>query len=479
MDFINSSLIENDFRVYAYSHLDEFRRVSKKEIDIYTLKRNKLLKLVKNALKAPMYQEIYSADLKKEIIECNDPVYFENSIFPKLSIIDKKIILDYGIKGSTIPINEFYHYYESSGTTGNPVPAPKTKVDYIWNTTNIGEMWSGFLKKGDVAIILINNPFGPAPYQMEKIMEYIGIMSYRPYVDNLTGRHDRILRLMEETKTNVYIGPPSGLMELFEYANRNNLPKPRLDKFLLLGEQSGMSFLNRLEQLTGGWGSVGSYGSSETSTITATCKDKKLHVFENSQYLELLKENNIVKPKDGGSGELIVTTLDFLSKPLIRYNTGDLVDFDFSKCPCGCELPTLQTLGRSIDVINFGRKGINQEMIEEILWSDDFIDPIIFNYIVLLKDDDIFIFITTSESPSEEWSNRLNNRLKTLMRSENILVKVVGKLPPLNSLGGYIRWKLSRVLDLNEQKNWLKLPEPLKEMVYASFEQLNKELIKL
>ena len=41
----------------------------------------------------------------------------------------------------TRPIGEFLHYYESSGTTGDPVAAPKALDDLAANTINIGEMW--------------------------------------------------------------------------------------------------------------------------------------------------------------------------------------------------------------------------------------------------------------------------------------------------------------------------------------------------
>jgi hypothetical protein len=39
-------------------------------------------------------------------------------------------------------IRNFLHYYESSGTTGAPVAAPKAVDDLMINTVNIGEMWS-------------------------------------------------------------------------------------------------------------------------------------------------------------------------------------------------------------------------------------------------------------------------------------------------------------------------------------------------
>ncbi|WKB35358.1 hypothetical protein QS257_17505 [Terrilactibacillus sp. S3-3] len=117
-------------------------------------------------------------------------------------------------------------------------------------------------------------------------------------------------------------------------------------------------------------------------------------------------------------------------------------------------------------------------MIEEILWADDIINPIIYNYIILLKNDNVIIFITTNSSPSNEWNEKLLNRLKNLIKNENLMIKVVEKLPPLNSLGAYVGWKLSRVLDLDEANNWSRLPDPIRKMVFDSFKQLEMEMAK-
>ena len=51
-------------------------------------------------------------------------------------------------------------------------------------------------------------------------------------------------------------------------------------------------------------------------------------------------------------------------------------------------------------------------------------------------------------------------------------MRPVEKLPPLASLGQYLGWKLSRVLDLNDEANWGRLPEPIGGLVAESLRQL-------
>ncbi|WKB35355.1 hypothetical protein QS257_17480 [Terrilactibacillus sp. S3-3] len=77
MYFSGSMSISKEMESFCETHLNEFRSVSRNELDLEELKRNKLLKLVKTALKAPMYQEIYSPELKEKIMDCNNSVVFE------------------------------------------------------------------------------------------------------------------------------------------------------------------------------------------------------------------------------------------------------------------------------------------------------------------------------------------------------------------------------------------------------------------
>jgi phenylacetate-CoA ligase len=178
----------------------------------------------------------------------------------------------------TRPIGEFLHYYESSGTTGDPVAAPKALDDLAANTINIGQMWRRVLTPADSALILINGPFAPAGYQFEKVMEYLGVLSLRLWVDNVTGDYTRILRLLRELSVSTYVGgSPSRLLEMLHFAYRHGEPLPRFRRLLLVAEQAGPS-LRHLERLTGAKAFVGSFGSSETGTTAATCEEGRLHL---------------------------------------------------------------------------------------------------------------------------------------------------------------------------------------------------------
>ncbi|MFP3616692.1 hypothetical protein SB778_42375, partial [Paraburkholderia sp. SIMBA_050] len=66
------------------------------------------------------------------------------------------------------------NYFETSGTTDVPVSAPKALDDLVLNTVNFGEGWSSFLDASDSAVILINTPQGPAAFQFEKALNYLG-----------------------------------------------------------------------------------------------------------------------------------------------------------------------------------------------------------------------------------------------------------------------------------------------------------------
>ena len=54
----------------------------------------------------------------------------------------------------------------------------------------------------------------------------------------------------------------------------------------------------------------------------------------------------------GELGEIVITNLDALSMPFIRYRTGDVGALDAKLCPCGLAFPLLRSIeGRSSDFL--------------------------------------------------------------------------------------------------------------------------------
>jgi len=88
---------------------------------------------------------------------------------------------------------------------------------------------------------------------------------------------------------------------------------------------------------------VDEYGCSEVDIIAFACPHGRRHVMAENVVVETV-------PVDGGMGlqEIVVTDLNNVAMPLIRYRLGDLVTLGQEACPCGRTLPVLATVdGRS------------------------------------------------------------------------------------------------------------------------------------
>jgi phenylacetate-CoA ligase len=100
------------------------------------------------------------------------------------------------------------------------------------------------------------------------------------------------------------------------------------------------------------------YGASEVGRIASACEVRQgLHLEDDSLHVELLAGDSPVPA--GEYGEAVITSLDQLAMPFIRYNLGDLCRFRPDPCTCGrpsrCIAPPL---GRNADMISSkdGRK---------------------------------------------------------------------------------------------------------------------------
>ena len=106
------------------------------------------------------------------------------------------------------------------------------------------------------------------------------------------------------------------------------------------------------------------YKSSE-SFIALPCKDGKLHINEDTTYIEVLDKND--EPVEPGKPGFVVVT-DFIKRktPIIRYKLNDLITIDPKPCSCGSNFRVIkQVHGRADDII-LGRK-IDSEELQFIL----------------------------------------------------------------------------------------------------------------
>lgn len=92
------------------------------------------------------------------------------------------------------------------------------------------------------------------------------------------------------------------------------------------------------------------YGCGELGTIAHECPAGKLHTSDENMIVEILDGDRPCRP--GEKGEIVVTELNNLALPLVRYRTGDFGSFSEEPCSCGRTLKVLhQVFGRAYDFI--------------------------------------------------------------------------------------------------------------------------------
>jgi phenylacetate-CoA ligase len=124
------------------------------------------------------------------------------------------------------------------------------------------------------------------------------------------------------------------------------------------------------------------YGSNETGHVGTSCPAiEALNVFHQDShfYFEVINPKTEDVVPDGEEGELVVTTLELIPTPLIRYRTGDAAAI-VPTCGCDKNRPAFKILGRiGYDAIKIGglelkadrfEKGV--EKVSDLIASDQF-----------------------------------------------------------------------------------------------------------
>jgi len=90
------------------------------------------------------------------------------------------------------------------------------------------------------------------------------------------------------------------------------------------------------------------YGTYETDNIAYECPlHRGYHMAVDAVIMEFLRDGEPVGP--GEEGEVVVTVLDNLTTPFIRYNLHDLASFTDEPCPCGRTFPLMTMIGGRLD----------------------------------------------------------------------------------------------------------------------------------
>jgi phenylacetate-CoA ligase len=146
-------------------------------------------------------------------------------------------------------------------------------------------------------------------------------------------------------------GYVSAVIFLAEYMRENNLPPNRNLRALSTTSETLLPMFRDLLQSVFSVPVYDQYGCGEVSAISYECaKHGGLHINEEHVYIESLDEND--NDSINKKGRLIVTSLDNLVMPFIRFENGDVATLHSGKCTCGVNSQLMSSIdGRVADTI--------------------------------------------------------------------------------------------------------------------------------
>jgi phenylacetate-CoA ligase len=96
-----------------------------------------------------------------------------------------------------------------------------------------------------------------------------------------------------------------------------------------------------------------------------------MHFFETHYVIEVLNPDTLKPVNPGEEGELVVTNLDKIAEPVVRYRTGDRARYLGTDCSCGRPFAIIEcgSIGRLDDMIKIRGINIWPVTFDEIIFS--------------------------------------------------------------------------------------------------------------
>lgn len=229
----------------------------------------------------------------------------------------------------TYPLERYSRFCQSSGTTRGPLP---------WLDTN--ESWSSMLDCWDKVFESAGVSTGEVIFFAFSFGPFLGFWTAfesaarRGNLSIPGGGLSSLARLqtMAANNATVLCCTPTYALRLGElYSDKcsGDLQSLKIEKIIVAGEPGGSitEVRNRLSELWNGARVFDHHGMTETGPVTYEHSEKPLSlcVIEDAYFAEVIDRKTQKEVEAGQKGELVITTLNRVACPLLRYRTGDLV----------------------------------------------------------------------------------------------------------------------------------------------------------
>lgn len=364
--------------------------------------------------KSPYYQRLFQ---KNSIV----PHELTPGLFSKIPITQKEDLERHNEEFICVPKSEIIDYVTTSGTLGSPVSFALN--DHDLERLALNEQLS-FSCAGVVQSDIVQITTTLDRRFMAGLAYFLGLRKLGAgLIRTGSGAPGLQWESIERFKPTYLVAVPSFLLKLGKYAHDNGIDpnKSSVKAAICIGEPlRDMDFnLNILgKKIKKNWDIelYSTYASTEMSTAFTECPQHQGgHVLEELIYPEVLA-NDGTPTKPGEIGELVVTTLNVKTMPLLRYATGDMVKILDEVCACGRTSPRLSSVfGRKKQQIKLKGTTIYPQAVIDVMNGFDQLG----NYLIEVGTNDLGgdeLEINIPETTTTETLKRLKEELQSKLR---------------------------------------------------------------
>ena len=276
----------------------------------------------------------------------------------------------------SVPLEQVTVFRQTSGTTGTPVYQAETWTDWEWWS----ESWCYILyaqSYRDTDRVFI--PFGynifvafwAGHYAAEKL-------GCEVVPGGVLDTQARILK-MQELRCNAFMATPTYVLGMADAARNKLGIEPAKDlniqKITCAGEP-GASIPTTKKRMEAAWGAkvYDHIGATEIGAWSYECTEQPggLHVNEALFLVEIEDiETGEVITNPGKEGKMIITALDRIAKPCIRFDSKDVIRWADYECDCSRTFRLIDggVVGRTDDITKVKGVLLAPTAIEEVVRS--------------------------------------------------------------------------------------------------------------
>ncbi len=335
------------------------------------IKELQWLQLKKQLVYLQLHSPFYKKMFKRDNIDVNAILSYND--FSILPVTTKEDLQEYNEDFISVPAEEIIDHVTTSGTLGKPVSLALNNADLDRLTNNELESFKlAGVKKEDVVQITttLDRRF------MAGLAYFLGLRKLGAgIVRTGSGLPQMQWDSIERFKPKYLVAVPSFLLKMVEYAEANSIDykNSSVKAAICIGEPvRNIEFeLNSLgKRLKELWDIeiYSTYASTEMATAFTECEiHKGNHAQPELIFTEILdQEGKHVVP--GEIGELVITTLQMETMPLLRFATGDMLTYTEEPCECGRNTLRLSpVIGRKKQMIKLKGTSLYPQSIVEVL----------------------------------------------------------------------------------------------------------------